>query len=357
VADAGGVGVTELPAVVDGHNDSLLALRRAGADPAAFRDGHPAGDVDVPRARDGSLAAGLFAVFVPSEERFGPENARRETETGYRIERPPPLAPAAARRVTDELLDVFDAVTGFDGVRQCTSVADLRACVDGDDLGAVLHFEGAEAIAPDLSNFDEYYDRGLRSLGPAWSRPTQFADGVPFRYPSTPDCAGGLTDAGRRLVKRCDDRGVLVDCAHLASEGFWDIHDTSANPVVVSHAAAHAVCQLSRNLTDDQLAAVADTGGVVGLTFAANALRPDGESGPKVPLSVVVEHVDCLVDRMGVDHVALGSDFDGATVADSIGDAAGLPDVLAALEAAGYAADDLRKLAHGNGLRVLDAVW
>jgi membrane dipeptidase len=349
--------VSELPAVVDGHNDSLLALRRAAADSAAFRDGHPGGDLDLPRAREGGLAAGLFAVFVPSEDRFGPENARSGTADGYRIERPPPLSPAAARRVTGELLETCDAVTGFDGVRKCTTVADLRACVAGDDLGAVLHFEGAEAIAPDLSNFDAFYDRGLRSLGPAWSRPTQFADGVPFRYPSTPDCAGGLTDTGSRLVEHCDDRGVLVDCAHLASAGFWDVHDTSTNPLVVSHAAAHGVCPLSRNLTDDQLDAVADTGGVVGLTFAANALRPDGENDPGVSLSVVVEHVDYLVDRMGVDHVALGSDFDGATIVDSIGDAAGLPDLLAALRESGYSQRDVRKLAHENWLRVLDEVW
>jgi len=351
--------VTELPAVVDGHNDSLLALRRADADPAAFRDGYPDGDLDLPRARDAGLAAGLFAVFVPSEDRFGPEAARTETADGYRVRRPPPLAPSAARRVTDELLSAFDTLTGFDGVRKCTTAADLRACVEGGDgdLGVVLHFEGAEAIEPDLSNFADYYDRGLRSLGPAWSRPTQFADGVPFRYPSTPDCGGGLTDAGRRLVERCDDRGVLVDCAHLTARGFWDVHDASTNPVVVSHAAAHEVCPLSRNLTDDQLDAVADTGGVVGLTFAANALRPDGASDPAVPLSVVVEHVDHLVGRMGVDHVALGSDFDGATVVDSIGDATGLPGLLGALRDAGYSAADRRKLAHENWLRVLEAVW
>jgi len=351
--------VTELPAVVDGHNDSLLALRRADAGPAAFRDGHPDADLDLPRARDAGLAAGLFAVFVPSEDRFGPEAARTETADGYRVRRPPPLAPSAARRVTDEMLSAFDALTGFDGVRKCTTAADLRACVESsdDDFGVVLHFEGAEAIAPDLSNFADYYDRGLRSLGPAWSRPTQFADGVPFRYPSTPDCGDGLTDAGRRLVERCDDRGVLVDCAHLTARGFWDVHDVSTNPVVVSHAAAHEVCPLSRNLTDDQLDAVADTGGVVGLTFAANALRPDGANDPEVPLSVVVEHVDHLVDRMGVDHVALGSDFDGATVVDAIGDATGLPGLLGALRDAGYSDADLRKLAHENWLRVLEAVW
>jgi membrane dipeptidase len=344
-------------AVLDGHNDSLLALWRAAAGPEPFLDGHPDGDLDLPRARTGGLAAGLFAVFVPSEAQFDPEHAREETADGYRVHRPPPISPAYARRATDEMLDIFDALTATSGVRRCTTTGDVRACLDGDDLGAVLHFEGAEAIAPDLSNFEAYYDRGLRSLGPVWSRPTQFADGVPFRYPSTPDCGGGLTDAGRRLVRRCSDRGVLVDCAHLATEGFWDVHDTSTDPLVVSHSAAHAVTPLSRNLTDDQLDAVADTGGVVGLTFAANALRPDGESDADAPIDVAVDHVDHLVDRMGVEHVALGSDFDGATVVDAIGDAAGLPVLFDALRDAGYSDSDLRNLAHENWLRVLDATW
>jgi membrane dipeptidase len=350
-------GMRDPPAVIDGHNDSLLGLWRADADPAAFRDGYPDGDLDLPRARRSGLAAGLFAVFVPSEDRFGPENARTETTDGYRVERPPPISPAYARRATDEMLDIFDALAAGDGVQRCTTAADVRACLDGDDLGVILHFEGAEAIAPDLSNFEDYYDRGLRSLGPAWSRPTQFADGVPFRYPSTPDCGGGLTDAGRRLVRRCADRGVLVDCAHLASEGFWDVHDISTNPLVVSHSAAHAVTPLSRNLTDDQLDAVADTGGVVGLTFAANALRSDAANDPDAPVDVAVDHIDHLVDRMGVDHVALGSDFDGATIIDAIGDAAGLPALFDALRDAGYSDRDLRKLAHENWLRVLDATW
>ncbi|MFB6072896.1 MAG: dipeptidase [Halobacterium sp.] len=349
----------DTPPVFDGHNDSLLSLRRNDESAADFLAGRDAGDIDLPRAREGGLGAGLFAMFVPSEDRFAPSNdaTRTETDDGYRIDLPPPLAPPYARRVVDELYATLDQLLHDDRVRLCRTVADVRECLDGDELGVVVHFEGAEAIDPSLSNFDAYYHVGLRSLGLAWSRPTAFADGVPFRYPSTPAVGGGLTDAGRRLVARCNDRGVLVDCAHLTAAGFWDVHDASTDPVVVSHSGAHAVCPSSRNLTDDQLDAVADTDGVVGLTFAANALRPDGENDPDAPLSVAVEHVEYLVDRMGVDHVALGSDFDGATILDSIGDAAGVPALLEALRDAGYSGRDLEKLAHGNWLRVLEDTW
>jgi membrane dipeptidase len=347
------------PAVVDGHNDAALAVRRGEATVDDLVDGRDAGHLDLPRARDGGLAAGIFAVFVPSEEQFAPDadGNRVETDDGYRIRSPPSLAPSFAANAADEMLDALDALVARPGVRRVETAADLRACIEGNDFGVVVHFEGAEPIHPDRSNFADYYERGLRSLGLAWSRPTAFADGVPFRFPSSPDVGGGLTERGRRLVERCNDDGVLVDCAHLTEQGFWDVHDASTAPLVVSHAAAHAVCPSSRNLTDEQLDAVADTDGVVGLTFATSALRPDGANDTDTSLDVVVDHVDHLVDRMGVEHVALGSDFDGATIPDSIGDAVGTRDVLAALRDAGYEHSALRKLAHENWLRVCEATW
>ncbi|MFC3477733.1 dipeptidase [Halobacterium litoreum] len=349
----------DTPPIFDGHNDALLALRREDETVSDFLAGRDTGDLDLPRAREGGLAAGFFALFVPSGPEFSASDDanRTETDDGYRIERPPPLAGPYARSVVGEMLDAVDELATDDRVRVCRDVDDVRACISGDELGVVVHFEGAEAIRPDCSNFGDYYDRGLRSLGLAWSRPTAFADGVPFRYPSSPDVGGGLTDAGRRLVRRCNDRGVLVDCAHLTAAGFWDVHEVSSAPTVVSHSGAHEVCPLSRNLTDEQLDAVADTGGLVGLTFGASALRPDGGRDPDAPLSVAVEHVDYLVDRMGIDHVALGSDFDGATTLAPLGDATALPDLLRALREAGYSERDIEKIAHGNWLRVLSATW
>lgn len=350
--------MTDPPATIDGHNDAVLALWREEATVAEFFDGRSDGHLDLPRANAGGLSAGFFALFVPSEQRFGPdENANRtETADGYRIAQPPPVGWPYAKRATDEMLALLEAILADDAVTLVRTADDLRACVEGEQFGVVVHFEGAEAIHPSLSNFDDYYDAGLRSLGLAWSRPTAFADGVPFRYPSSPDVGDGLTDAGRRLVRRCNERGVVVDCAHLTEQGFWDVHDASTAPLVVSHTAAHEICPLSRNLTDDQLDAVADTDGVVGLTFSAGALRAEDERDDS-SLDVVVEHVDHLVDRMGVDHVVFGSDFDGASVLDAIGDASGVPDIFAALRDAGYSESDLQKIAFENWLRVCQATW
>jgi len=128
-------------------------------------------------------------------------------------------------------------------------------------------------------------------------------------------------------------------------------------PVVATHSNAHAVCPSSRNLTDAELRAIAAIGGVVGINFSIAMLRPDGRFDTRAPLTDVVHHVDHVAETAGIDHVALGSDFDGAVIPDEIGDVAGLPRVLEALRAAGYDDESLRKIAHGNWLRVLREVW
>jgi membrane dipeptidase len=350
--------MSEIP-VFDGHNDSILALWRDDVPAKAFLDGHEGGHLDLPRAREANFAGGFFALFVPSEEQFSAAKDENRTETaeGYEVDLPPPLSPAYSEQVTDELLALLDEVAADDRIRVVCDSEDAQACIEGDELGAVVHFEGAEAIRPSLSNLEDFYDAGLRSLGLTWSRPNAFAHGVPFRYPSSPDVGPGLTGRGRELVRRCNDLGIVVDCAHLTEQGFWDVHDSSADPLVVSHTAAHEVCASSRNLTDEQLDAVADSGGVVGLTFSKSDLNPAGGSADTVPMDVVVRHVDHLVGRMGVEHVAIGSDFDGATIPDCIGDVTGLQGLFDELRAAGYSDADLRKLAHENWLRVCESTW
>lgn len=345
--------------VFDGHNDSILALWRDGDSAQAFLEGRDDGHLDLPRANAGNLAGGIFALFVPSEEQFSAANDanRTETDEGYEIDLPPPLAPPYAERVADELLAILEDVATADRIRLVRTSEDLRDCIGGDALGVVVHLEGAEPIRPSLSNFDRFYDAGLRSLGLAWSRPNAFASGVPFRYPSSPDVGPGLTGRGRELVHRCNERGVVVDCAHLTEQGFRDVYDTSTDPVVVSHTAAHELCPSSRNLTDEQLDAVADSDGLVGLTFSKSDLDPAGGSADPVQMDVLVRHVDHLVDRMGVDHVAIGSDFDGATIPDCIGDGAGLPGLFEALRDAGYSESDLERIAHGNWMRICESTW
>jgi membrane dipeptidase len=365
------------PRVFDGHNDTLLDLHvdARGGGRSFFersRDGH----VDLPRALAGNYAGGCFAVFVPNADY---EAELVETADGYAV----PLAPAVeherAKSFTyDVLADLYrverqsrdragtiEPNNGDDGsgdgddlaaFRVARTAADVREGVAADDVVVALaHLEGAAAVAPDLGNLDLLYAAGVRSLGLVWSRPNAFGEGVPFAYPRTPDTGGGLTDAGRDLVAACNDRGIVVDLAHATERTFFDTAAVTTGPLVVSHTAAHAICPSTRNLTDEQLDAVADTDGVIGIAFCAENLDPDGDQDTDLPLSVVVDHVAYVADRVGVDHVAIGSDFDGATVPDSVGDVTGLPALFDALRDRGFTAADCRAVAHENWLRVLDA--
>jgi membrane dipeptidase len=224
-------------------------------------------------------------------------------------------------------------------------------------LAAVLHFEGAENLGPDPGALEALYEKGLRSLGLVWSRPNAYAYGVPFRFPSSPDTGPGLTGAGRDLVRECDRLGILLDLSHLNEHGFWDVAGMTEAPLVATHSNAHALCPASRNLTDRQLDAIRDSDGMVGVNFAVGFLREDGAEEEETPVETVVRHVDYLVERISIDRVGFGSDFDGAKVPRGIGDASGLPRLISALRARGYDETSLKKLAYENWVRVLRKVW
>lgn len=351
---------------VDGHNDLLLRLWESDADPvSAVAGGDPERHIDLPRARETGLSAGFFAVFVPNEEMPSAEDREdygfpgdAETDAGYRFPKVDPLDREYAKRVAYEQLELLHHVAhDVEGFRVVDSVADVEACLTGETLGAIPHLEGAEPVDPDLSNIDFLYSVGVRSIGPAWSRDNAFADGVPFEYPGSPDAGGGLTDAGRDLVRACEERGILVDCAHLTERGFWDVAAETDAPLVVSHTAAHELVPHSRNLTDEQLAAVAASDGVVGITFGRDQLRDDADQGADVPLANLVDHLAYVADTVGVEHVVFGSDFDGATIPSAVGDVTGLTDVFDALRERGFSESDVEQVAHGNWLRVLRDWW
>jgi membrane dipeptidase len=147
-----------------------------------------------------------------------------------------------------------------------------------------------------------------------------------------------------------------VDCAHLNAAGIEDVASASSNPLVVSHAGAHAICPASRNLTDDQLELVGRTDGVVGVTFASGVLRPDGDRGADASVETLVDHVVRVADVAGVECAALGSDFDGASIPSSGGDVAGLPAVIDALSER-FSERETRAIAAGNWRRVLRGTW
>jgi membrane dipeptidase len=198
---------------------------------------------------------------------------------------------------------------------------------------------------------------GLRSLGPVWSRPNAFGEGVPFLCPSSPDTGPGLTDLGKELVRRCNRLRILIDLSHINERGFWDVAAITDAPLVATHSNAHALSPHSRNLTDKQLAAIRDTNGLVGVNLATAFLRPDGAPNGDAPLELVLEHFEHMIAHVGEDGVGLGSDFDGARMPSQIGTAAGLQTLVEAMRARGFGEPLIEKLCFKNWLRVLEATW
>jgi membrane dipeptidase len=347
--------------IFDGHNDTLLSLhlpnRGQGRDFFARSD---LGHLDLPRARDGGFGGGFFACYVPNpEDERTEESALIPTETGYEVADAPPLDPTYARGFAEKLAQMLFGIESESGgqLRVVRTAEELESCLGDGVLAAVLHFEGAENLGPDPEALEAHYEMGLRSLGLVWSRPNAYAHGVPFRFPSSPDTGPGLTRAGRELVRECNRLGVLLDLSHLNERGFWDVAGMTEAPLVATHSNAHALCPASRNLTDEQLDAIRDSDGMVGVNFAVGFLRKDGAEEEETPVETVVRHVDYLADRIGVERVGFGSDFDGAKVPCGIGDASGLPYLISALRARGYDDAALKKLTHENWVRVLRKVW
>jgi membrane dipeptidase len=328
--------------IFDGHNDALGRLQQHGDAPKRFLTGLPERQLDLPRARAGGLAGGLFAIHAPSD-----------TDDGHGL----PVEHERAAAFTLGALGRAHALAADDRVRIVRGVADLdRSRADGV-LALVLHLEGAEAIDVDLVALDAWYAAGVRSLGLVWSRPSAFGHGVPFRFPSSADTGPGLTDVGRALVRRCAQLGVLVDVSHLNAAGFADVARIGAGPIVASHSGCHALCPSSRNLTDDQLREVARSDGIVGVVFAVPFVRPDGRDDPDTPLAAIAAHVRHVVEVAGIDHVGLGSDFDGATMPNDLADAAALPRLLEALRDDGLSDAEIEQVAWGNWRRVLALAW
>lgn len=336
--------------VFDGHNDVLLRLwTSTEANPVdRFIDGEEVGHIDLPRAKKGGLAGGLCAIYVPSP------SMEKDANGDY-----PTPEHGEALRITlgmAALLAKIEAKSAG-GLKICRDADDIRTAMANGAFASVLHIEGAEAISADLDELYMLHQAGLRTLGPVWSRPNIFAYGVPFRFPSTPDIGPGLTDAGKALIRACNELKIMVDLSHMNDKGFWDIAALSDAPLVASHSNAHTLCTHSRNVTEKQMDAIKETGGLMGINFGVSFLREDGQKITATPLSEMVRHIDYIINRIGVDHVALGSDFDGTTIPDALGSAADLQLLIAELRKAGYDQETIDKIAYKNWIRVLEKTW
>lgn len=342
--------------IFDGHNDVLLRLwsKKAGDPVMDFIDGDGQGHLDLPRMIKGGFAGGLFAIFVP--------NAKDPDWVSDDDVNPPPAGEVPHNPALTATLEMaallFRIERASDGrFKVCRNAGEIQSAMMAGQVAAIFHIEGAEAIDVDLKALDVLHQAGLRSIGPVWSRSNSFGHGVPFRFPSSPDIGPGLTDAGKALIRRCNELNILVDLSHLNEKGFWDVAEISTAPLVATHSNAHALCASARNLTDEQIKAIGQSGGMIGLNFANGFLRADGRWASENGLDTMLRHLDHLMQLAGEDHVGFGSDFDGARIPSQIGDVTGVANLEAAMRSHGYGQELVNKLASRNWLRVLARSW
>lgn len=335
--------------IFDGHNDLLLNLwLHHRQDPAAaFFTGIERGHLDYPRMQQGGFSGGLFALFVPPPEyiaRMAPQYASQ------------PWEPVAI--LWQQLAILKQLIAQSAGrARLCLSAADIERCRQDKVLAMVAHIEGAGGFDGAGRDLEEFYAAGVRSIGPFWNMANRFGVGVNGAFPGSPDSGPGLTAEGIALIKQANALKMQIDVSHMNEKAFWDTAHHSSSPLVATHSNVHALCPQPRNLTDKQLLAIHANGGVVGVNFGNAFLRADGKRDGATPLSTIVRHIDYLINIMGEDCVALGSDFDGITLPDELGDVSGLPKLINTLRDSGHDQLVLDKLLWGNWQRVLKNVW
>jgi membrane dipeptidase len=337
----------------DGHNDTLLRLLD---DPRPnkvemFTNGMAEAHIDLPRAREAGMAGGFFAMFPPPLKTGLDAVIPNPVASAGQL--PPELDIAEAQRSTNAMAALMFQLERAGALSVCRTRAEIEAAIAAGTIAAIYHHEGAEAIDTDLNALEVLYAAGFRSLGITWSRANAFGTGVPFKHNADPDIGPGLSDAGKELVRTCDRMGIMIDLSHLNAAGFRDVAAISTKPLVATHSNVFAICPSTRNLTDWQLAAIRESGGVVGLNYATGFLRPDGRMVPEVEIELMVQHIDALLEALGEDGVALGSDFDGAVMPAGIKDVTGVPKLLQALLDKGYGEALVQKIALGNWLGVV----
>lgn len=344
--------------VFDGHNDFIQRVVAAGEHGTRiWLEGDGTGHMDLPRLKAGGMVGGFFAIWIPAE------SSPNDEEAVALMQNPPFSMPLAEEIPHDSALPhAFQQAAALRALERTgtldivTGAAGLRRTVAEGRIAAIMHMEGAEAIR-DMDALHLWHAAGLRSLGPVWSRPTAYAHGVPFAFPSSPDTGDGLTPAGKALVRECNQLRIMLDLSHLNEAGFDDIAKLSDAPLVASHSCVHSICPSARNLTDRQLRVIAESGGLVGLNYASSFLREDGKRLPLENLDVMLRHLDHMLEILGENGVALGSDFDGALMPQDLADAAALPNLMQAMKNHGYGDDIIEKIANDNWISLLARTW
>jgi membrane dipeptidase len=358
--------------VVDMHADTTQRLVDESVDlQTRLSDGH----LDAVRAKEGGLDAQFFSIWV-DPDLFGGGGATAVKRADIQIQ--------AVRTLTAKHPETWELATTADDVRRIEA---------GGKIAALMGLEGGYAIDNKIENVERYYQMGVRYMSGAWSVSTDWAG-------SSGDEVGktrGLTDFGKQVIREMNRLGMMVDVSHLSDKAFWDIVNTSTKPVIATHSGCRAITNVPRNLTDEMIVALAKTGGVVNVIFYPEHIEPgysekkkkvdveiatlvqrasDEEKGdaaqkklardrvrareylkrlPPVSVSRIVDHIDHIVKLVGIDHVGVGSDFDGVqAVPADLSSVADLPNLTKELLKRGYSEGDIDKILGANMLRVME---
>jgi membrane dipeptidase len=355
--------------VVDGHNDVTtwmldygFDLGMDGADPAkrpaklywvvGWLLPTPRGDAlrtdtDLRRLREGGVDAQFFSIFADSKcVDQGPGRCRQ--------------------RAVDMIAVVEEQLRRHPGDLEAARTADdVRRIAAAGRIAALMGLEGGHAIENDLGNLQMFYNRGVRYMTLTWNNTNDWADSsrdVPRH--------NGLTDFGKKVVAEMNEIGMIIDISHVSDKTFWDVIETTKVPVIASHSAARALADHPRNMSDDMLRAVGHNGGVVMVNFGDIFIDPEKASNwkiavfalrhlgwPRTPLSMLIDHIDHVARVAGIDHVGLGSDFDGTPFFPvGVEDVSGYPNITVELLRRGYSEEAVRKILGENALRVLSDV-
>jgi membrane dipeptidase len=360
--------------IVDMHADTTQRLVDEDVD---LEKRLPDGHLDAARAKEGGLDAQFFSIWV-DPDLFGSRGRSAIRRADVQIEAVRALA--AKHPETWEL---------------ATSAADVRRIAGEGKIAALMGLEGGYAIDDKLENVERYYQMGVRYMSGAWNVSTNWAGSSGDEIGKT----RGLTEFGKQVIREMNRLGMMVDVSHLSDKAFWDIINTSSKPVIASHSGCRAIANVPRNLTDDMIVALAKTGGIVNVIFYPEHIEPgyaekkkkvdteiaplvqrasEEEKGdaahkkiardrvraaeylkrlPPVYISRIVDHIDHVVKLVGIDHVGIGSDFDGVqAVPTDLKSVADLPNLTKELLRRGYSESDIDKIVGGNMLRVMEEV-
>jgi len=310
--------------IVDGHCDTLLELFK---NKQAFWVYNEKRHLDWPRMQKGQVGLQFMSIYIE-----------------------PQYKPCGSLSRVLEVLDYFHQLQreGQGLPLTVTTKKDLSS-LNSTVPRVLLAIEGGEALEGKLSNLRILCKLGFRSLTLTWNQRNQIADGVWEK-----ESGGGLTTFGREVVQEMNRLGMLIDVSHLAESGFWEVLSLSKQPITATHSCCNALYQHPRNLTDAQLQALAEKQGIVGINFYPYFL---GENPYDITIDHVLKHLEHAVNVAGIDHVGLGSDFDGIELTpQGLSDISYLPCLIDRLAQLGWKEEEIKKVMGGNFLRVLQQV-